>query len=528
MKKHHVLIGAVVTVLLLVTGLAYAQGTAPERETKTQAVLGTAFTYQGRLKDADGPVDRPCNLTFELYDSAGSGTPPTGGTLLSTVAKPDQDIVDGIFTVELDFGSGVFNGDARWLQVSFDCGDAAGTFSPRQALTAAPYAVYASEVGEHDHWGEVWEANSGIALRAQDPAQSEVARFGDTGGPTVYGKSANDTGVRGVSSSNNGVDGSSTTGSGVYGTSDQGDGVFGRAFSSDTAGVYGVFRGTTGFGYGVEGFAESSYGVYGHSVEYIGVSGKSDGSSYTAVGVHGSASATSGKTYGVSCYSHSTSGTGVYGFADASSGTTYGVYGEAGSPAGYGVYGTNSVGGYAAYFDGDVHVAGTLSKSGGGFRIDHPLDPENQYLYHSFVESPDMMNVYNGNVATDDEGFATVTLPQYFEALNKHYRYQLTVIGAFAQAIIAEEIEGGQFVIQTDQPNVKVSWQVTGIRQDPYAEANRIPVEEEKSADEKGTYLYPEGYGKPEAMGLDYQRNADLLEEAPETRGEPRPGGSGD
>ncbi len=87
-------------------------------------------------------------------------------------------------------------------------------------------------------------------------------------------------------------------------------------------------------------------------------------------------------------------------------------------------YGT----GRAAYFSGDVYVNGTLGKAGGGFKIDHPLDPANQYLQHSFVESPDMMNVYNGNIRTDANGEATVMLP-LFEALNRDFRYQLTVIG---------------------------------------------------------------------------------------------------
>jgi len=81
-----------------------------------------------------------------------------------------------------------------------------------------------------------------------------------------------------------------------------------------------------------------------------------------------------------------------------------------------------------------------LTKGSGSFKIDHPLDPAKKYLSHSFVESPDMMNVYNGNVTTDRHGFAIVTLPSYFEALNRDFRYQLTVIGQFAQAIVAEEI----------------------------------------------------------------------------------------
>ncbi len=52
---------------------------------------------------------------------------------------------------------------------------------------------------------------------------------------------------------------------------------------------------------------------------------------------------------------------------------------------------------------------------------------------------------------------------------------------------------------------MKASWQVTGIRHDPYAEANRIPVEEDKPAEERGAYLHPEAYGQPETMGLAYR-----------------------
>jgi hypothetical protein len=144
-----------------------------------------------------------------------------------------------------------------------------------------------------------------------------------------------------------------------------------------------------------------------------------------------------------------------------------------------------------------VDVNGTLSKNAGSFKIDHPLDPENKYLYHSFVESPDMMNIYNGNTVTSADGFATVVLPPYFETLNKDFRYQLTVIGTFAQAIIAQKLQDNQFVIQTDKPGVEVSWQITGIRKDPYAQAHPIIPEVDKPGAEKGTYLHPELYGQP-------------------------------
>src|ERR1035437_10514950 len=90
--------------------------------------------------------------------------------------------------------------------------------------------------------------------------------------------------------------------------------------------------------------------------------------------------------------------------------------------------------------NGNVNIAGNLSKGGGSFKIDHPLDPANKYLYHSFVESPDMMNVYNGNVVTDATGEAIVPLPEWFETLNRDFRYQLPVIGQFAQAIVTGEV----------------------------------------------------------------------------------------
>ena len=89
---------------------------------------------------------------------------------------------------------------------------------------------------------------------------------------------------------------------------------------------------------------------------------------------------------------------------------------------------------------GNVDILGTLSKGGGSFKIDHPLDPANKYLYHSFVESPDMMNIYNGNITTDASGEAVVELPEWFETLNRDFRYQLTVIGQFAQAIVAGKV----------------------------------------------------------------------------------------
>jgi hypothetical protein len=158
------------------------------------------------------------------------------------------------------------------------------------------------------------------------------------------------------------------------------------------------------------------------------------------------------------------------------------------------------------YFSDDVDVDGTLTKNAGSFKIEHPLDPANKYLYHSFVESPDMMNVYNGNVVLDDGGEAEVTLPDWFEALNRDFRYQLTAIGAPGPNLhIARKITGNCFAIAGGTEGMEVSWQVTGIRQDAYANAHRIPIEEDKPDDEKGTYRHPELHGQPASKRVGYE-----------------------
>jgi len=110
-----------------------------------------------------------------------------------------------------------------------------------------------------------------------------------------------------------------------------------------------------------------------------------------------------------------------------------------------------------------------------------------------------MKNVYDGVVRTNGKGFATVKLPKWFDALNRDYRYQLTVVGHAhwdAKAAIWNEVKDNRFTIRTDAPNVKVSWQVTGIRKDAYANAHRIQTVVPKGRDD-GKYVHPKLYGKP-------------------------------
>ena len=162
----------------------------------------------------------------------------------------------------------------------------------------------------------------------------------------------------------------------------------------------------------------------------------------------------------------------------------------------------------AADFTGNVNVNGTLTKSGGSFKIDHPLDPANKYLSHSFVESPDMKNVYDGVVTLDARGEATVSLPEWFEALNKDFRYQLTAIGAPGPNLyIATKVSGNSFKIAGGAAGGEVSWQVTGTRQDAWAKAHRIPVEEMKPEAERGFYLAPELFGQSQEKNVRLARH---------------------
>lgn len=156
--------------------------------------------------------------------------------------------------------------------------------------------------------------------------------------------------------------------------------------------------------------------------------------------------------------------------------------------------------------EGDVEVTGTLTQGGGTLKIDHPLDPAGKYLNHSYMQRPDMKSVYDGVAALDGQGEAWVELPGWFDALNRDFRYQLTAIGAPGPNLyIAEKISGNHFRVAGGTPGMEVSWQVSGIRKDPYAENNRLPVEEEKMLEALGRYLHPKAYGFPETMSIHYE-----------------------
>ncbi|GEM_PF-6120519 len=158
--------------------------------------------------------------------------------------------------------------------------------------------------------------------------------------------------------------------------------------------------------------------------------------------------------------------------------------------------------GAASLFNGAVSVLNNLAVHGNiyasgvkAFRIRHPLDPERSTLSHAAVESPEAKTIYDGEVMLDSEGKAIIQLPDYFEALNQDFRYQIKPIDGrpAPNLYIAAEVKNNQFAIAGGQPFQKIDWQVTGIRHDPVVQAYALPVESEKAVP---GYLNPELFTK--------------------------------
>jgi hypothetical protein len=392
--------------------------------------VGTAITYQGRLSDGGVAANGSYDLRFILYDAL------NGGAQVGTIVSVENvGVTDGFFTTTLDFGAGVFSGDARYVEVGVRPGASIGNYtilSPRQPVTPAPYALFA--------------LNDNL---------SDGVQIGTVAGDGVYVASAGDDGVEVDVATDNG-------------------------FQVNSAGKYGLHVGSAADD-GVNVASASDHGFRLGTSNNDGVhleDAGSDGLRVLSAGDDG---------------------------VDIDSADDNGI--QIDSASGDGIH-VGDADGWAGYFDGNVSVTGSLSKGAGGFRIDHPLDPENKYLQHSFVESPDMLNLYSGNVTLDAQGQAWVKLPIWFEALNRDYRYQLTPIGRPGPNLyIAEEVQRNRFKIAGGTAGLRVSWQVSGVRHDPYAVANPIVVEEDKAPEEVGRYLQPEAYGLPSSMEIDAEES---------------------
>jgi hypothetical protein len=454
------------------------------------SAIPSKISYQGVYSQDDVNVSGNRDMVFQLFANESCS-----GSALQSITKNDVSLHNGLFNVVLEVNMAHFNGQELWLQVQID----GNNFGCEQILPS-PYALYSTSTDFHNLLGTTLTGlNSPVVITGTYSALP-LSPGAAVGAPLV---------VSNVLTTGMGVRVLNAT-YGLYVDQAQWYGLW-----ISQAGLYGIV--SHGNDIGVMGQANSTganFGLYGNTLSPSGT------------GVYGTATATSGTTYGVQGVASSTSGYGVYG-----TNTGVGVYGQSTGTSGYGgrfesnqyrgMYAKGGFNWYDAYIDGHndafglyvqdgITTPGNISKGGGSFKIDHPLDPENRYLYHSFVESPDMMNIYNGNVVLDENGEAWVQLAEWFEALNIDYRYQLTPIGGPGPNLyIAQKIENNRFKIAGGTAGLEVSWQVTGIRNDPYAQAYRIPIEEDKPQHERGTYLHPDAYGVPHELGVHH-----LLREA--------------
>ncbi|MFN8483367.1 MAG: hypothetical protein U0768_10030 [Anaerolineae bacterium] len=300
----------------------------------------------------------------------------------------------------------------------------------------------------------------------------------------------------------------------IYGSADANDGGW---FTSIRAN--GVFAQGRNTGVWAEG---AGYGVYALNLAGgPGILGaNTSGTDTKTAGVVGRGKANSGGIF------VSDSGFGVLGSTNRLAGVTgmgsgsqtIGVFGavEKGSQS-IGVAGSvdSSVSqGFAGFFQGDVGVTGRLRTSGAMMAtMDHPLAPAQKYLNQAAVLANEQTVVFSGNATTDAKGEAIVALPDYAQAISGDFRYQLTPVGQFAQAIVGAKVAGNHFTIRTDKPDVEVSWTVVGIRQDASAKSHPFVAEETKTGKEVDTYLDPAAFGKPATLSRDKALLGDLQQQ---------------
>ncbi len=178
--KPRILVTLIVALSLLVGLTGYpvaAQAQAPGAAglvdapgAATSTPLGTAFTYQGQLRQAGNPVTGSCDFQLGLWDAASGGA-----QIGATQGKPNVAVSNGYFTItDLDFGAAAFTGDARWLEVAVRCPAGSGsytTLSPRQPLTATPYALFARGAA----WSSLVGMPAGFADGVDDDTLASLA-----------------------------------------------------------------------------------------------------------------------------------------------------------------------------------------------------------------------------------------------------------------------------------------------------------------------------------------------------------------
>ncbi|MFN8483404.1 MAG: hypothetical protein U0768_10215 [Anaerolineae bacterium] len=443
---------AVLAILLIITGVAIADG--PQGiNTPSQLTLPYLGTYPGP------------NAAFTVVQQA-----TTRGTSSPAIYGSANANDGGWFTSIA--GNGVFaqgNNTGVWAQ-------------------GAGYGVYAINLG------------AGPGVYAQSSVQQGVLAINNSttrnNTPGVQGQANADDGGWFLSQQGNGVYGqgpnsgvwASGVNQGVYATASNGNAINAQG-SQIGANITGGTIGANIVG-GQNGLNVSTSNSGASAIYAVNPSA---GNSITTISSGGIALNATGGTSGVIGTSTGANGNGVVGIARAGS-TPYAIWGQA------------TTAGYAGFFSGNVQATGSIIGSLAAAKLDDPTAPTERYLNQAAVMGSEMLSMYSGNVTTDARGDGVVKMPAYVEAMGKDFRYQLTTIGQPAQAYVAKELKDGEFVIHTDRPFVKVSWQVSGARNDPYAQSVGWSAVEDKSGADKGTYLHPAAYGQSKGLSVDAAR----------------------
>jgi hypothetical protein len=493
------------------------------------------MTYQSVVRNASNSLISNTNVGIQISILQGSAS----GLAVFIERHTVLTNINGLATLEIGGGfpvSGNFT-TIDWAAgpyfIKTEVDPAGGTvysISGTSQLLSVPYALYAATSGSGGSGG----GNTLDQSYDQGGAGLGRAITVDAGAVQINNSGTNTTGLE----VNTAVNNSTAVLANVSGT-----GVGFRAESTNAANTFAAMQANTnstgatnsailgnnsGGGYGVSGQIPSTAtgfaAVYGNNLRTtggVGVNGQgfngvSGSSTYNqGFGVFGQNAAT--PNIGSSYFASAVAGVGAIGVQGQTlNGQLPGVYGQnlnngvtynniavqGSSNTGVGVWGENLDGSFfGVYSVGDLGATGAKT-----FMIDHPQDPENKYLKHFSIESDEILNVYRGIAQFDEHGEATVVLENYVELINVNFTYQLTTINGYAPVYIKEKMKDGKFVIAGGSPELEVSWQLTGERNDPYLQQHpeKRMVEVEKREGDRGRYLTPALYGQPMEKKINY------------------------
>ncbi len=498
--------------LLLVTGSVALTSFLP-RQASAQAPEG--FKYQAVVRISGNLIlsNQPVGMRLVIQQFSIGGTAvytETFTTITNTFGLVNLEIGTG--TTTDDFSAIDWEDGPYFLETAVDIsGGTAYTIMGTSQLMSVPYALQAKTAenvtndavddADADPTNEIQSlqlvdqdltisGGNTVSLTAGSNSLDKAYDHGGAGMGRIITVDAGEVELANGTLNGIGLRASTTnTGVGIMATSTSASNLFSpiqastNATSTLTSAIIGS---TTGGASGVSGQVESTaaaaQGVYGNNLRTTG--------GYGVYGIgHSGITGETNYQLGFGVYGRNYDAIGPLGNAVGTYGLGYvGVWGDQSDPNGYSIYA-----------NGDLGAAGTKA-----FAIDHPLDPENKYLKHYSIESNEVLNLYRGTLPFDANGEAIVIMPDYFDAVNVNFSYQLTPIGGYAPLFIKEKLKDGKFIIAGGTDGMEVSWTIYAERNDPYLQRhpNSKQVEVTKEVWNQGKYLQPDLYNQPDSKKI--------------------------